>query len=459
MSQIDPHRLIEPQAYADFGYPHEEFARLRREEPVAFFEAEGWSPFWAVTKHENIVEISKQPDKFSNQSGATFMPDRGHAVQDDIRAQLRTIIDMDPPDHRDYRKIVSASFSPRAIARLTPVVERVAKELVDGLGREGEADLIPDFASIHPLKVVCHLLGVPEADEPKVLRLTNELFGNADPEFQRSGEVNDNMKALFAEFWAYFGELLTDRRGNPREDLVSVFANAKVRGEPMGELETLGYCLIAFTAGHETTRGAISGGLQILSERPDLRKQWAKNLDKSRLAIDEIIRYVTPVTHMMRTALTDYQLGDKQIKAGDTLVHVLRLGQPRRGRLRGRGRDSARPLPQPPRRLRRRRALLHRLAPGPLDQWLPCSESWCRAWSCWSPPASPSAPLRIWYRASSTCPCATASPPAPAHDLQSRRGSHRIAPKTLHRTPERSCSGSLARRTRPIRGATAPPTS
>ncbi|MBW2362679.1 MAG: cytochrome P450 [Deltaproteobacteria bacterium] len=319
MSQIDPHRLIEPQAYADFGYPHEEFATLRREEPVAFFEAEGWSPFWAVTKHENIVEISKQPDKFSNQSGATFMPDRGQG-QDDIRAQLRTIIDMDPPDHRDYRKIVSASFSPRAIARLTPVVERVAKELVDGLGREGEADLIPDFASIHPLKVVCHLLGVPEEDEPKVLRLTNELFGNADPEFQRSGEVNDNMKALFAEFWAYFGGLLTDRRTNPREDLVSVFANAKVRGEPMGELETLGYCLIAFTAGHETTRGAISGGLQILSERPDLRKQWAKNLDKSRLAIDEIIRYVTPVTHMMRTALTDYQLGDKQIKAGDTLV-------------------------------------------------------------------------------------------------------------------------------------------
>ena len=319
MSQIDPRRLIEPQAYADLGYPHEEWATLRREEPVAFFEPEGWSPFWAVTKHQDIVEISKQPQKFSNQPSATFMPSRDEQ-QNELRKQIRTIIDMDLPDHRDYRKIVSASFSPRAIARLTPVVQKVATQLVDGLGSEGEADLIPDFASIHPLKAVCHLLGVPEEDESKILRLTNELFGNADPEFQRGEEVNENMKALFMEFWSYFGELLADRRANPREDLLSVFANAKVKGEPMPELETLGYCLVAFTAGHETTRGGIGGGLQILSERPDLLKQWAKNLDKSRLAIDEIIRYVTPVTHMMRTALTDYQLGDKQIKAGDTLV-------------------------------------------------------------------------------------------------------------------------------------------
>jgi cytochrome P450 len=154
-----------------------------------------------------------------------------------------------------------------------------------------------------------------------ILRLTNELFGNADPEFQRSGEADmDGIKALFMEFWTYFGELMADRRANPKDDLLSVFANAKIDGKPMGELETMGYCLVAFTAGHETTRGSIGGGLHILAERPDLRELWAQNLDLTPLAIDEIIRYVTPVNHMVRTAASDYELGGKQIKTGDKLI-------------------------------------------------------------------------------------------------------------------------------------------
>jgi cytochrome P450 len=184
----------------------------------------------------------------------------------------------------------------------------------------GEADLIPDFASIHPLKVICRILGAPEEAEPMILRLTNELFGNADPEFQRSEAHMDGIKGLLVEFWSYFGELMTDRRANPKEDLWTVFANAQVHGEPMGELETLGYCLLAFTAGHETTRGSIGGGLNILAQRPALQEQWAQNLDQTPLAIDEIIRVVTPVNHMVRTAVRDYTVGGEQIKSGDKLV-------------------------------------------------------------------------------------------------------------------------------------------
>ncbi len=319
MSKIDPLRLLEPQAYADHGYPYEEWATLRREDPVAHFEAEGWKPFWAITKHSDIVEISKQPDKFLNEPGATLSPDQGEG-QDDLSKQIKTVINMDPPEHHEFRKVATSQFSPRAIARLAPTVQQIATQLVDGLGAEGEADLIPDFASIHPLKVICRLLGAPEEAEPMVLRLTNELFGNADPEFQRSEEAADRMKALFAEFWTYFGELMADRRANPKQDLLSLFANAKINGEPMGELETMGYCLVTFTAGHETTRGAIGGGLNILAQRPDLRKQWAKNLDQTPLAIDEIIRYVTPVLHMVRTAATDYELRGRQIKTGDKLI-------------------------------------------------------------------------------------------------------------------------------------------
>ena len=319
MTKIDPLRLLEPQAYADHGYPFQEWATLRREDPVTYFEAEGWAPFWAITKHRDIVEISKQPDKFLNEPGATFMPDRGKE-QEELAKQIRTIINMDLPEHRAYRKIATPTFAPRAIGRLAPTIQALATQLVDGLGSEGEGDLIPNFASIYPLKVVCHLLGVPEEAEPMILRLTNELFGNADPEFQRGEELNENMRVLFMEFWAYFGELMADRRTHPKEDLLTVFANAKIDGEPMGELETMGYCLVAFTAGHDTTRGAIGGGLQILAERPDVREEWAENIDLTPWAIDEIIRYVTPVNHMMRTAATDYELGGKQIKTGDKLI-------------------------------------------------------------------------------------------------------------------------------------------
>lgn len=319
MSEIDPLRLIEPQAYADHGYPFQEWATLRREDPVAYFEPPGWPAFWAITKHRDIVEISKQPDKFLNEPDMTLVPDRGKEQQE-LAKQIRTIINMDPPEHRAYRSIATASFTPRSIARLAPIVEEIATKLVDGLGPEGEADLIPDFASIHPLKVICRILGVPEEAEPMILRLTNELFGSADPEFQRSEDHMDGIKGLFMEFWSYFGELMTDRRANPKEDLLTVFANAKVDGKPMGELETLGYCLLAFTAGHETTRGSIGGGLDILAQRPDLREKWARNLDQTPLAIDEIIRVVTPVNHMVRTAVSDYTLGGKQIKSGDKLV-------------------------------------------------------------------------------------------------------------------------------------------
>ncbi|MCZ6713531.1 MAG: cytochrome P450, partial [Deltaproteobacteria bacterium] len=165
-----------------------------------------------------------------------------------------------------------------------------------------------------------HILGVPEEDEPFILRLTNELFGTEDPEFQRSEDRMEGIKQLFMEFWGYFGKIIEDRRANPRDDLASVFANARIDDGPMGELETLGYFLIAFTAGHETTRGGIGGGFLELIERPELRKRWAAEPEITPRAVDEIMRYVTPVNHMMRTASQDYELHGEKIRSGDRLV-------------------------------------------------------------------------------------------------------------------------------------------
>ncbi len=318
MSLVDPLLLVDPAAYASHGYPYEAWAKLRRESPVHHFSPEGWLPFWALTKHEHMVEVSKQPDVFLNEPGMTFVP----LLDGEVQAQIpiRTIINMDPPDHKKFRKVVSAYFTPRAVGTLQGLIDKTAKDLVEGMGAEGEMDFITEIASIHPLKIIARILGVPEEDEPFILRLTNELFGNADPEFQRDPDRMAAMTSLFGEFWDYFGKIMVDRRANPQDDLATVIANAKIDGEPMGELETMGYCLITFTAGHETTRGSIGGGLEALIDNPAAMKQWADDPGLTLLAIDEIVRYVTPVNHMVRTAARDYELGGQSIREGDKLV-------------------------------------------------------------------------------------------------------------------------------------------
>jgi len=316
MAAIDPLFLVDPVAYAQRGYPHAEWAQLRREAPVTRFEAPGWPAFWAITKHEHIVEVSKRPDAFLNGPGMTLIPEG----QPNEAAMINSIINMDPPEHRPYRKIASPYFTPRAIGSLDGMIEKTARDLVDSMGREGTCDFIADIASLHPLKIIARILGVPEADEPFILKLTNELFGTADPEFQRDPDRMEGIRTLFMEFWTYFGEIMTDRRANPRDDFASVIANAQIDGEPMGELETLSYCLITFTAGHETTRGSIGGGLHALIENRDQMRLWGENPGLTPLAIDEIVRYVTPVNHMVRTASADYELGGSTIREGDKLV-------------------------------------------------------------------------------------------------------------------------------------------
>jgi cytochrome P450 len=316
MDDFDKASLIDPASYARHGYPHAAWARLRREAPLARFHLPGWPAFWAVTRHADIVEISKQPDRFLNGPGMTMVRES----RDEVAQQIKTIINMDPPEHRKYRQVAAAYFTPRAIGALEPVVRAAARQLIDGLGEEGECDFITQVASLHPLRVIARILGVPESDEPFILKLTNELFGSEDPEYQRGADRLDAMRGLFMEFWSYFGKIMEDRRARPRGDLASVIANARIDGKPMGELETMSYCLIVFTAGHETTRGAIGGGLQALIDHPHQRDRWARDPHVTPTAIDEIVRFVTPVNHMVRTAVGDYELRRQKIRAGDPLV-------------------------------------------------------------------------------------------------------------------------------------------
>src|SRR5262245_46569382 len=240
---------------------------------------------------------------------------------------MQTIITMDPPKHRSYRRVASPRFSPRAIANLDAVVQASARRLVDRLydaqvGGEGACDFATEVAAAHPLRILSTLLGVAQEDEPEILRITQQLFAADDPEFQR-GEADREQayRSLGLEFLRYFGRIIADRRAHPRDDLASVLANARVDGAPMGERETLGYYLITFTAGHDTTRNSLAGGMLALVEHPAEREKLRRDpAGRVADAVEEIVRWTTPVNYMMRTAARETELGGAKIREADRLL-------------------------------------------------------------------------------------------------------------------------------------------
>jgi len=329
MSAHDALSLVDPRAYGENGPPHELWKRLRAESPIAFFEPEGFQSFWALTRHEDICTVSKQPDLFSNAAGIVILNDEQKVMRESGEGlgAMRVIIEMDPPEHRAFRKVTSPSFTPRAVRALDEVVDRSARELVDKLAEwakpdgTGECDFAIDIAAAHPLRVLSTILGLPREEEPKVLELTNQLFAGDDPELQR--EAKDRTQAateLGMELYQMFDRVIQDRRANPTDDLASVLANGKVDGELMGPMETFGYFLITFTAGHDTTKNALVGGMRAFLDNPDQFDKLKNDLTLVESAVEELVRWTTPVNYMVRTVMRDTELSGQELKAGERLV-------------------------------------------------------------------------------------------------------------------------------------------
>ena len=323
--------LLDPLRYATLGYPHEVWTRLRRESPLHWCEPVELVPFWAVTRHAHIHEISSQPEIFENGKG--IVPATREVAERIARGErgpfdmMQTIITMDPPKHRKYRKVASPVFTPQALNRIDETVRASAKRLVNRLyesqrNGEGSCDFVTDVAVPHPLRILATMLGVPEADEPTILRLTQQLFAGDDPEFKRpEADRDEAFRQLGIEILTFFMKVIGDRRASPRGDLASLLANAKVDGVPMGDIETLGYYLIVFTAGHDTTRNSLAGGMLALIENPAEREKLRRD-PAGRVvdAVEEIVRWTTPVNYMMRTAASDYELDGTKIHAGERLL-------------------------------------------------------------------------------------------------------------------------------------------
>jgi cytochrome P450 len=310
--------LADPQAYADLPRLHAALTHLRASTPVVWVEAADYRPFWAITKHTDIMAIERANDLFINAPRPVLMT----AEEEELQAShgVRTLIHMDDPQHRVLRAIGVDWFRPKAMRALKRRVDELAKFYVDKLrDAGGECDFVQEVAVNYPLFVIMSLLGVPECDFPRMLKLTQELVGSQDSEFRRSASADEQAYALL-DMFEYFNALTASRRQHPTEDLASAIANATIDGEPLSDIDTVSYYVIIATAGHDTTSAVISGGLQALIDHPHQRRRLQEDPELMPLAAEEMIRWVAPVTGMMRTATHDTTVRGVPIAEGESLL-------------------------------------------------------------------------------------------------------------------------------------------
>ena len=301
--------------------PHDEFATLRRSQPIFWVEqapearagmsdASG-SGYWAVTKHADILTVSKNSQIFSSRENGVIIRLPETATRESVEQTQVVIINQDAPEHTQLRSIISRGFTPRAIGVLEEALEERARRIVREAVAAGSGNFVDQVASQFPLEVIGDMLGIPVEDRQKIFDWTNQMTGAEDADLAR--EDNDpNAAAL--EVLMYSMGLAADRRENPRDDIVTKLVNADVDGRGLTDDE-FGFFVIALAvAGNETTRNATTHGMNAFFDHPDQWELWVK--ERPSTMVDEVIRWATPVTSFQRTALEDIELGGVQIKAG-----------------------------------------------------------------------------------------------------------------------------------------------
>jgi cytochrome P450 len=315
--------LADPSAYADDERLHTALTHLRASKPVAWVDNPPYRPFWAITKHADIMAIERANDLFISEP----RPLLATAAADDLAKQqleagmgLRTLIHMDDPHHRKVRTIGADWFRPKAMRDLKVRVDELAKRYVDKMAdMGGECDFVTDIAVDFPLYVIMSLLGLPESDFGRMHMLTQEMFGGDDDEYKRDGGSLEDQLAVLLDFFAYFSKLTASRRENPTDDLASAIANGRIDGEPLSDVDTASYYVIVASAGHDTTKDAISGGLHALIQNPGELDRLRGDPSLMGTAVEEMIRWSTPVKEFMRTATADTTVRGVDIAKGESV--------------------------------------------------------------------------------------------------------------------------------------------
>jgi cholest-4-en-3-one 26-monooxygenase len=297
--------------------PYDQFELLRNEAPVFWHEHPTYTGFWAVTRYEDVRMVSRDHTTFSAELGSTFLQDMAEEQMELVRM---TILNMDPPKHSRFRRLVSAGFKPRMIAALVEHIQELADEIVADLQGDDEIEFVERVAAELPLRVICELLGVPVEDRHLVFDWSNRMVGAQDPDFRASEEDGE---AAMAEIYLYCDALAEDRRQNPRDDIITALALAEIDGDRLSKEELNMFFVTLVVAGNETTRNLISHSMVAILEEPGLKQQLVAGIDDDELwtsATEEFLRWGASIHNFRRTATVDTEIAGQAIKAGDKVV-------------------------------------------------------------------------------------------------------------------------------------------
>jgi cholest-4-en-3-one 26-monooxygenase len=312
---LDKLDVISPEHYERNGYPHAEWTYLRKHAPVHRFTSPSHDPFYAIVKHADIVEIGKNPTDFIIEPRlAVFTRD----IPPD-ETKLRHLLSMDPPEHRSYRAVTAKQFTPRMVTHWEPKVQRITRQVLDEAGDKGSCDFVQDVAAPITIAVIAEMLGVPGDDWKLLFKWTNESIAPEDPEFQQGRTTEETIASARGELFQYFADISQKRRKNPTGDIVSVVATGTVDGKPLEPFELMSYYLLLVVAGNETTRNAMTGGMLAFYDNRDEWRRLVANPGLLDPAIEEIVRWTTPVIQFTREATRDYVLRGTKIAKGESV--------------------------------------------------------------------------------------------------------------------------------------------
>lgn len=303
--------IADPDLYLS-GAPHARFEILRREAPVFWHPEPAGTGFWAITRHADILRLSRDPA--SSSSRGVFIED---LPPEDLRSSPDVMINMDPPKHSRFRALVTKGFTPRVIQRLEGHVRELMIRLIDAVALRGECDFASDIAGNLPLQVILEMIGVPREDQAQMLDWTTRFFGVKD-----SGETSttEEMNALMQDMYAYAFKLAEERRRAPKDDMLSLLMAAEVDGEKLSYTEFGGFFNLLLTAGHDTTKNLITNGMFALIEHPEQRRRLLEDPSLVPTAVEEMLRFAPPVFYMRRTILSDIEVRGQKIAAGDKVI-------------------------------------------------------------------------------------------------------------------------------------------
>jgi cholest-4-en-3-one 26-monooxygenase len=296
------------------GVPHETFIKLRSEAPVAWHHDPGSPGFWSVHRHADVVAVNRDNTTYSSNLRATLFWEMEEA---DLTQQRLMMLNMDPPMHTRYRRLVNKGFTPRMVGDLETHIRDMTGRILDEAAAKGEFDFVTDVAAELPLQVIAELMGVPHEDRHLMFDWSNRMVGAQDPEY---GVLPEEASQAAMELFTYAHQLAEAKRANPHDDLISVLTSAEVEGERLSELELDLFFMLLTVAGNETTRNLISHGMHALMEHPEQYAMLRNDPSLVDSAVEEMLRWATPVMHFRRTASRDCEIGGQPIAAGDKVV-------------------------------------------------------------------------------------------------------------------------------------------